>query len=264
MDRKENLLEEKLSAKTAKIGIVGLGYVGLPLAVAFSEAGFTVLGFDVAPEKVSMVNEGKSYIVDVPADHVSSARAGGFWIVGASSARRWANGGWTVILPERVLREWFQAVPQAPGEMLTLYAVLAIKPDVAEQEIKSAYRRLAFQWHPDRCHEPDAAEQFKFIAHAYQVLSDPTMRRKYDAGRAFEASLRHRKPTIDLNIGYDMSGNLIYRAPLRCGWVLCEGTQVIGRFVVAAVLAWEDIIQDSLTMVVSWPRGADKFEVSWS
>ncbi len=40
-------LEEKIKNKTAKLGVVGLGYVGLPLALAFTEAGFKVLGFDV-------------------------------------------------------------------------------------------------------------------------------------------------------------------------------------------------------------------------
>jgi len=44
------------------IGIVGLGYVGLPLALRFAEAGFKVLGFDIDPAKVSQINAGKSYI----------------------------------------------------------------------------------------------------------------------------------------------------------------------------------------------------------
>ena len=51
-------LEEKLKNKTAKVGIVGLGYVGLPLAVAFSEAGFEVLGFDTQQKRADSVNKG--------------------------------------------------------------------------------------------------------------------------------------------------------------------------------------------------------------
>lgn len=58
-------LIEKLETKTATIGVVGLGYVGLPLAVEKAKAGFTVIGFDVQEEKVQMVNEGKNYIGDV-------------------------------------------------------------------------------------------------------------------------------------------------------------------------------------------------------
>ncbi|KGR73970.1 UDP-N-acetyl-D-glucosamine dehydrogenase [Ureibacillus sinduriensis BLB-1 = JCM 15800] len=58
-------LIEKLETKTATIGVVGLGYVGLPLAVEKAKAGFNVIGFDVQPEKVKMVNNGENYIGDV-------------------------------------------------------------------------------------------------------------------------------------------------------------------------------------------------------
>lgn len=61
---REQLLK-KIENKTAKLGVVGLGYVGLPLAVEKSKAGFEVIGFDVQDEKVKMVNEGKNYIGDI-------------------------------------------------------------------------------------------------------------------------------------------------------------------------------------------------------
>ena len=64
-------LAEKIKTKTAKVGIVGLGYVGLPLAVEFAEAGFTVIGIDVQAEKVAALNRGESYIQDVPTDTVA-------------------------------------------------------------------------------------------------------------------------------------------------------------------------------------------------
>lgn len=64
-------LEQKLRNKTAVIGVVGLGYVGLPLAVAFSEAGFKVLGFDMQQKRVDSVNKGQSYIVDINSEHLS-------------------------------------------------------------------------------------------------------------------------------------------------------------------------------------------------
>ncbi len=59
------MLEDKIKSKDAVIGVVGLGYVGLPLAVAFREAGFHVLGFDVKRKRVDAVNRGESYIADV-------------------------------------------------------------------------------------------------------------------------------------------------------------------------------------------------------
>lgn len=58
-------LIDKFTSKTATIGVVGLGYVGLPLAVEKAKAGFTVIGFDIQEEKVRMVNDGKNYIGDV-------------------------------------------------------------------------------------------------------------------------------------------------------------------------------------------------------
>jgi len=56
----------RIADRSAHIGIIGLGYVGLPLAVEFARAGFTVTGFDVDPTKVSEINAGRSYIPDVP------------------------------------------------------------------------------------------------------------------------------------------------------------------------------------------------------
>lgn len=58
-------LKEKIQNKTATLGVCGLGYVGLPLAVEKAKAGFQVVGFDVQKEKVDMVNAGENYIGDV-------------------------------------------------------------------------------------------------------------------------------------------------------------------------------------------------------
>jgi UDP-N-acetyl-D-glucosamine dehydrogenase len=59
-------LSGKLASRQAKVGVVGLGYVGLPLAVEFAKAGFTVTGIDVSQSKVDEVNRGESYIQDIP------------------------------------------------------------------------------------------------------------------------------------------------------------------------------------------------------
>ena len=65
-------LEQKLRKRKAVVGIVGLGYVGLPLALAFSKAGFKVLGFDIQQKRVDWVNKGHSYIVDVDSKSLSA------------------------------------------------------------------------------------------------------------------------------------------------------------------------------------------------
>jgi UDP-N-acetyl-D-glucosamine dehydrogenase len=61
-----NNLIKKLKNRQAKVGIVGLGYVGLPLAVEFGEAGFEVFGFDILEDKIKLINSGKSDIDDIP------------------------------------------------------------------------------------------------------------------------------------------------------------------------------------------------------
>jgi len=58
-------LLDKIHTHTAQVAIIGLGYVGLPLAVAFAEAGFPVVGIDVDPAKVDAINAGHSYISDI-------------------------------------------------------------------------------------------------------------------------------------------------------------------------------------------------------
>jgi UDP-N-acetyl-D-glucosamine dehydrogenase len=59
-------LLERIKQRQARVGIIGLGYVGLPLAVEFARAGFDVTGFDVDASKVASINAGRSYIPDVP------------------------------------------------------------------------------------------------------------------------------------------------------------------------------------------------------
>lgn len=65
MDKKTELLQ-RLETRQARLGVVGLGYVGLPLAVAFAQAGFNVVGIDTDADKVTSLNIGQSYIEDVP------------------------------------------------------------------------------------------------------------------------------------------------------------------------------------------------------
>jgi UDP-N-acetyl-D-glucosamine dehydrogenase len=64
-------LAEKIKARQARAGVVGLGYVGLPLAVELAQAGFTVTGFDVQESKVRSIQQGTSYIQDIPDDHLA-------------------------------------------------------------------------------------------------------------------------------------------------------------------------------------------------
>lgn len=71
-------LIEKLNQKTAKIGIVGLGYVGLPLMLRYCEVGYKVVGFDIDQSKVDALRAGQSYIEHIPGAAISKAMAHGF------------------------------------------------------------------------------------------------------------------------------------------------------------------------------------------
>jgi len=72
-------LSQKIEKRTALIGVIGLGYVGLPLVIRFSEEGFRILGFDIDINKVTMLNKGESYIKHVPAEKISKLRKSGLF-----------------------------------------------------------------------------------------------------------------------------------------------------------------------------------------
>src|SRR5947209_7610104 len=68
----------RVERREARVGIVGLGYVGLPLALEFGRAGFKVLGFDIDRVKVDKLNRGESYIFRIGAEEIAAALAKGF------------------------------------------------------------------------------------------------------------------------------------------------------------------------------------------
>ncbi len=71
-------LKQRIETREARIGIVGMGYVGLPLALLFSEERFKVTGFDIDPVKVETLNRGGSYIVRIPGTEIQLAQQSGF------------------------------------------------------------------------------------------------------------------------------------------------------------------------------------------
>src|ERR1700730_16266747 len=76
--RTAQALQDKINARTARVGVVGLGYVGLPLAMEFARAGFEVTGIDILESKVSTLNRRESYVQDVPTSllkqHIDSGK----------------------------------------------------------------------------------------------------------------------------------------------------------------------------------------------
>jgi UDP-N-acetyl-D-glucosamine dehydrogenase len=75
-----NTLGEKIASRTAVVGVIGQGYVGLPLALVFREAGFRVIGFDLDPAKVEALSRGESYIKHIGPERVATAVASGKYL----------------------------------------------------------------------------------------------------------------------------------------------------------------------------------------
>ncbi len=73
----QSQLLNRITSRTARVGIVGIGYVGLPLAVVFAEAGFRVTGVDMSQERVDQINAGRSYITDIPSETIARLRDDG-------------------------------------------------------------------------------------------------------------------------------------------------------------------------------------------
>ncbi|MBI1893440.1 MAG: nucleotide sugar dehydrogenase [Candidatus Rokubacteria bacterium] len=80
-------LRARLEGASAQVAVIGLGYVGLSLAVALGRAGFTVRGIDVDLERVSLVNAGRSYVIDVAEDHLRALVAAGRLSAGTTFER---------------------------------------------------------------------------------------------------------------------------------------------------------------------------------
>ncbi len=75
-----NRWRDGITARTLAVGVIGQGYVGLPLALVFRDAGFRVIGFDVDPSKVAALSRGESYIKHIGPERVARAVASGKYI----------------------------------------------------------------------------------------------------------------------------------------------------------------------------------------
>lgn len=171
-------------------------------------------------------------------------------------------GGWNVIFPEKVLRAYFdpsyteQSKPRPTTK--NYYETLSIKEGASAEEIKSGYRRMVRQWHPDVCKEPDANEVFLTIQKAYSILSDPRTKARYDVGLKMAARVKEpEKPQKTVSTEP-------YRAPLKCGNLLCEFIRLGPVKSVRKILRWEDVYDiHGKVLVSSWQANASEPTLEW-
>lgn len=198
---------------------------------------------------------------------------------GESIAMGYCQNNWNIIFPEKVLRTWFdgkdyeeekdeEAKPKTP-KTLTYYQLLGVKQAVEQAAVKKAYYRMAKQWHPDVCKESDARERFEAINNAYKILSEPMLRKRYDAGLAFEKEAKKQIRQQQYNqskrsqVKAGLSANYGYAPPLRCGVITMDGEYAIGKILVTKIHGWEDWTENGKTAVASWNMATMSIETIW-
>jgi molecular chaperone DnaJ len=119
---------------------------------------------------------------------------------------------------------------------LDYYDALGIKKDASQKEIKSAFRKLAFKYHPDRSKLPNAEEKFKEASEAYAILSDPKKRRKYDASGLDGINKQYRQEDIynrqnfqDIFSEFGFNGSDLFNRIFGGGFTFRQGQPKVSR-----------------------------------
>lgn len=176
------------------------------------------------------------------------------------------SDNWDMVFSEDVLKDWFECgisgVTEKPKMSIsTHYGLLGIAKNASGIDIKKAYRKAARRFHPDVNKDDDAGAMFIKVQTAYEVLSNPLDRRKYDASLKFQADVG-KKTSVNLppfpaqNTGY-------YRPPQRCGWIMATGHDELGRFVVEKIIKWELITNNGQELVTSWDKLLQRVSEQW-
>ena len=214
-------------------------------------------GFNVSVPAIAQAATMTTQLLDLRYIGVPKARDDG-----TITAYGWVNGGWTTIWPLAVLKTWFEPSVNGdddtprPDDAPTLYAVLGIKRNTPQGDIKAAWRKMARRWHPDMSNDADATRQMQRINEAYEILKSPGPRARYDAGLKLQAAAgQSAQPVIK---------NGQWRSPYRCGLVLVQGIEEIGRLNVKRIMAWQDIVNaNGQILVTYWRFGDDTYSERW-
>ena len=162
---------------------------------------------------------------------------------------------WSYVFPESTLKKWFLGSNEKETvNTSTFYTVLAVKPTTPQKEIKTAWRKMLMRYHPDVNSDEDAASMTMRINDAYNILRNPTKRKKYDAGLRLQVSLTNSNRPIK---GSD------FTIPVRCGMILATGHDSVGRFIVDEILEWTDIVENGRSLVTSWDKMTNSLRREW-
>lgn len=178
------------------------------------------------------------------------------YVAAVKGERDWAAANvmderqqWAAVLWGPAVKAWFGS----SNDDTTLYGLLGVSPASDVDTIKRAAKRLLLQWHPDVCREPDAEERTHRIIEAREILTNPKLRARYDAGLRAQQLVARQLQTTD-----------IYRPPLRSGLIVGRGYIIAGKPVMTQIERWDDLLDDHKRVaVVSWPKGADQPVVRW-
>ncbi len=168
-----------------------------------------------------------------------------------SYASAWVDGGWTIRFPEDVLKKFFPAVEQFDGDFLKLL--------LKEENLSKAYKRLAKEYHPDL--NPRGAPMFRKLRAAYETLSDPMRRKRYEAGLKFQAQTVTQEPVfiVPKRCGLvtaridTVEVNDSYRRPAMRGAGVRPSTQIVTE-----IISWIDIRDAQGRVMTSTWKGGDR------
>lgn len=183
----------------------------------------------------------------------------------------WWSNGWNAIFINDSLQSFFKVDVSSytrqrrPNEIddTNYYTVLVVNKDASQDEIKKKYKFVVKQWHPDICKEPDARERFELIQKAYSILSDDTLRAKYNFGLelAHKVNMDKKKPTV--SPPSENKYDAVFKPQIRCGKIIADVEYMIGRAYIHKIHDIEEIVNEQGQVMVSYWNNTDTFGVSW-
>lgn len=165
-------------------------------------------------------------------------------------------------LPDYQMKQWWLDNPYnkpkpLSAEASNFYKLLEVDQHCKIEEIKESYRQLAMQFHPDTSTELDAHEIFVRLNSAYEVLTNPIKRKKYDAGITYARMINENGSSVT-------SRSRFTEPPVKCGRVKAVGKFHLGLFVIDKVLKWQDIIKDGKLMASHFNTVTNNYEITWN